>query len=194
MPKQYFQENPNILTNERELHANILGHDLIFKTNNGLFSPTALDFASLLLINQMPSVSGTFLDFGCGYGLIGIAMARANDISLTMSDVNRIALTYAQKNAARNHIQAQFIHSDSFEHINETFDTIALNPPIHAGKDVMMRMYHDAAKHLTPQGSFFIVIQKKHGADSSIVQLKELFTSVDVIYKKKGFFIIQSGH
>ena len=43
------------------------------------------------------------------------------------------------------------------------FDTIALNPPIHAGKAVMYAMYEGAYAHLNAGGRFYVVIQKKHG-------------------------------
>ncbi|MCL2199955.1 MAG: methyltransferase [Defluviitaleaceae bacterium] len=188
----YFIENPDVLTEERDIPLKIFGHELRFFTNNGLFSFGQMDEGSLTLIQNMPPVKGAFLDLGCGYGVIGIALAKKNDIVLTQSDINNLALSYAKKNAARNNVSAIFIHSDSFEKIEGKFDTITLNPPIHAGKEIMYRMYKESAAHLTPDGVFYIVIKKKHGAESSIKKLKEIYTRVEIIYKKKGCFVIQS--
>lgn len=190
--KHYFIENPDALTQEREIPLEIFGHRLKFLTNNGLFSCEKIDEVSLTLIQNMPPLQGALLDLGCGYGVIGIALAKKNDITLTQSDINEIALTYAKKNAARNGITASFIHSDSFAKIEGKFDTITLNPPIHAGKDVMYRMYKESATHLNPNGEFYIVIQKKHGAESSVKELKKIFSHVEILYRKKGVFIIRS--
>ncbi|MCL1863964.1 MAG: methyltransferase [Defluviitaleaceae bacterium] len=188
----YFIENHEVLTQDREIPLEIFGHRLGFLTNNGLFSCDKIDDASLILIQNMPPVKGAFLDLGCGYGVIGISLAKTNEIVLTQSDINSLALSYAQKNAARNGVIATLIHSDSFEKINGKFETITLNPPIHAGKDVMYRMYEDSAAHLTPDGAFYIVIQKKHGAESSIKKLKTIFKYVEIIYKKKSLFVVRS--
>ena len=191
----YFIENPQALTNERELSLEILGFKLRFLTNNGLFSCDKIDDASLTLIKNMPPIKGALLDLGCGYGVIGIALTKisemAGQITLTQSDINSLALNYAEKNAKLNNIPATFIHSDGFQQIHNSFDNITLNPPIHAGKDVMFRLYEESAAHLNPHGSLFIVIQKKHGAESTIRKLNELFTHCEILYKKKGRFVIQ---
>ena len=190
---QYFNENPHILTDERELTGTILGQPLKFLSNNGLFSCNGIDEASITLIENMPEITGTMLDLGCGYGTIGIALGKKYKIEVTFADINSIALDYAIQNAKRNKVPiANAIHSDSFENINSTFDTITLNPPIHAGKDIMYKMYKESAMHLNPGGAFYIVIQKKHGAESTIKKLKEIFTTVEIIYKKKGCFVVKS--
>ncbi|MCL1845370.1 MAG: methyltransferase [Defluviitaleaceae bacterium] len=196
--KQYFSENPEILTREREISINIYGADLRFLTNNGLFSCDKIDENSLALVENMPEITGDLLDLGCGYGFIGIALAKreptsaASNFTLTMSDINRIALAYAEKNAALNNVAAKFIHSDSFEKIPDAFDCITLNPPIHAGKEAVYRMYEESAAHLRPGGSFFIVIQKKHGAESSVKKLAEIFSRVEILHKRKGCHVIRA--
>jgi 16S rRNA (guanine1207-N2)-methyltransferase len=187
---QYFTENPNLPTRERELTTETAGKKLRFITNNGLFSCDKPDDASLLLINTLPPITGTLLDLGCGYGLIGISLATINKITLTQSDINAQALTYAEKNAALNGINATFVHSNGFEKIPQNFGTITLNPPIHAGKEVMYRLYEESAAHLNPGGTLYIVIQKKHGAESSIKKLKELFATCEILYKRKGYFVL----
>lgn len=188
----YFIENAALLTNERMLTANILGQPLKFLSNNGLFACDKVDEISTILIENMPPIAGSLLDLGCGYGTIGIALAKKYPLQLTFADINSIALAYAVKNAALNQVKADAIHSDSFEKIEGKFDTITLNPPIHAGKDTMYKMYAESAQHLNPGGAFYIVIQKKHGADSTIKKLKEIFSTVDTIYKKKGCLIVKN--
>ena len=188
----YFIENPSILTNERQLELDIFGIRFTFLTNNGLFSCDKIDEVSLTLIKNVPPFSGSLLDLGCGYGVIGIVLARQYGVKLTISDVNGLALGYAVKNAGLNSVMAEAVCSDGFENIPQSFDCITLNPPIHAGKDVMYKLYEEAARHLNGGGSFYVVIQKKHGAESTLKKLKELFSNVLTVYKKKGCFIFRA--
>ncbi|MCL1842299.1 MAG: methyltransferase [Defluviitaleaceae bacterium] len=187
----YFVENPAVLTREREISLEIFGHKLRFLTNNGLFSCDKPDEVSLTLVKNMPPIEGDLLDLGCGYGLIGVVLAKINPITLTQSDINGIAADYARKNACLNGISANVICSNGFENIPQKFDAITLNPPIHAGKVAVYRLYEDAAKHLKPGGSFFVVIQKKHGAESTLKKLCEIFHTCKVIYKKKGCYVVR---
>jgi len=188
---QYFNENPAVLTHERELRLSLFGHNFSFLANNGLFSCDKVDAASILLLENIPPLIGATLDLGCGYGTIGVVLAKRDPVQVTMSDVNRIALEYAAKNVARNGVQAQIVHSDGFESLPYMYDNIVLNPPIHAGKEVVNRLYQGAATHLAPGGAFYIVIQKKHGAESTIKLLGEIFAKCRILYKKKGLYVLQ---
>jgi len=191
MCSQYFNENPAALTHERTLRLNIFGMEFSFLANNGLFSCDKVDAASILLLENIPALTGRLLDLGCGYGTLGIVLAKKNDVQLTMSDINSIALGYAARNAALNQVDAECIHSDGFENLSGLYDNIVLNPPIHAGKEVMYRLYAGAAAHLTPGGALYIVILKKHGAESTLKMLKKIFYECLVLYKKKGLYVLK---
>jgi len=188
---QYFNENPAALTDERTLRLSIFGMDFQFRANNGLFSCEKVDAASILLLENIPPITGRLLDLGCGYGTLGIVLARKNTVALTMSDINRIALGYAARNAVLNRVEAECIHSDGFENLAPGYDNIVLNPPIHAGKEVMYRLYAGAAAHLAPGGTLYIVIQKKHGAESALKELGRLFSRCVTLYKKKGVYVLK---
>ena len=187
---QYFNENPNALTQERVLPLSIFGRDFSFLSNNGLFSCTKVDEASITLMKNIPTLSGTLLDLGCGYGPIGVVLGTVYPLQVTMSDINRIALDYARKNARRNGVKAQFVHSDGFESLPFEYDNIVLNPPIHTGKNVVNRLYTGAAEHLAPGWVLYIVIHKKHGAESTIKTLSEIFHRCCVLYRKKGLYVL----
>ena len=195
--KHYFIENPDLPKDEREPAVNLFGHDFRFMTAAGLFSFEKIDDASRLLLEVIRATqapfSGTLLDLGCGYGFLGITAAKTHskDLRLTMSDVNRIACEYAATNAKRNGVLAEVIHSDGFAAIGGCFDHILLNPPIHAGKDTINRLYVESAAHLTHEGALYIVIQKKHGAQTAIDFLNRIFSDIQILHRRKGYFILR---
>jgi len=189
---QYFNENQAVLNRERMLELEIFDSRFKFFTNNGLFSCEKVDAASIILLENIPSLSGTTLDLGCGYGPIGIVLAKIYPVQITMSDINPIAVDYATKNAILNNVKADIAISNGFESLPFIYENIVLNPPIHAGKDVMYKLYQDASKHLHPEGSLYIVIQKKHGAESTMKVLSEVFRETRVLYKKKGLYVLQN--
>jgi 16S rRNA (guanine1207-N2)-methyltransferase len=195
--KHYFIENPDLPADERHIRFQLHGFDFHFTTVPGLFSYEKADEASLLLIKTIqltqPPLSGTLLDLGCGYGLLGIVLAKihANGLRFTMSDINRTACLYAEKNAARNNVPAEVIHSDGFAGMDTMFHHIVLNPPIHAGKETMYRLYRESAAHLHPGGALYIVIQKKHGAETALAFLTQIFPDIIILYKRKGVYIIR---
>ena len=187
----YFTENYSVLTHDRTLELNIWDFDLKFLSNKGLFACDKIDKASIIMLENLPSLSGSVLDMGCGYGTLGIALAKKYGVTLTMADINSIALKYAEQNAALNGIKATFVKSDCFKNITGTFDTIVLNPPIHAGKDIMFNMYENAINHLNYGGALYVVIYKKHGAESSMKKIQEVFGNLQILYKKNGLFVLE---
>ena len=191
--KQYFQENFNLPDNEVQISLEKFGHNFTFFTKRGLFSYNKVDAKSLVLVENMPAIEGRLLDLGCGFGAVGIMLAKMYNVNLTGCDINRIALCMAKKNAAVNGVGARFFHSDCFDGIRGCFESIVLNPPIHAGKEVVYKMYEQAKEHLAPGGCFYIVIQKKHGAKSSLQKLKEIYEVCVTLYKKKGTYVIMAS-
>jgi 16S rRNA (guanine1207-N2)-methyltransferase len=197
--KHYFIADPVLSQRKHLLEFTLYNQLFRFNTCDGLFSYEKPDAASLLLLetlhNTVPPFKGELLDLGCGYGLIGIVLAKAHTspaASLTFSDINEIACAFTAQNTAANTINAEIIHSDGFKQINKTFDHIFLNPPIHTGKDTIYRLYNESTEHLHPGGSLYLVIQKKHGAESTLAYLSTIFHQVKILYKRKGYLVIQN--
>ena len=190
----YYSKDPTSKSEERILEYELSGNKFRFISDNGIFSKKHVDFATDFLIRTIYSeVKGDILDVGCGYGVIGITLSRNKNVSnVTMLDINHRALELANRNAKANKANnLKVIESDGFENINNSYDTIITNPPIRAGKSVIYKIYEDAKKHLKAGGILFLVINKKHGAPSTIEYLNELFGNCEVVDKKSGFNILK---
>lgn len=171
----------------------VRGIMLSLVTDRGVFSRNNIDFGSRVLLDHLTlDHVHKALDVGCGYGPIGLFMARYNeDAHITMIDVNERAIELVQKNIDKNKIKnANVCKSDLFEQITETFDLIVTNPPIRAGKDTVFNIYEGAYDHLVEGGSLQVVIQKKQGAPSSVKKLEALFGNCEIVTKNKGYWVL----
>ncbi len=197
--EQYFTKNP---TTDKEIYKfdwNIGANRFNFYSSNSVFSKSGMDFGSMLLvetvIKENEGFVGSILDLGCGYGPIGIIIAKLlNNSTVTMSDVNERALELCLMNAKENNVEdrVKVKNSPAFENINDSFDMIVTNPPVRAGKDVVFSFYEGACEHLNNGGSLYVVIQKKQGAPSTKTKLESLFGNCETIHKKSGYFIFRA--
>lgn len=195
--QHYFSENPETAHQEKRLNVRSNGIDFTFKTDSNIFSRHAFDYGSQLLVDSIIAdrkLHGRFLDLGCGYGPIGIIMKRVfPHLDLTLADINQRALRMARENLKINAVKyAQVIHSDGLEKIEGLFETISLNPPVRAGKQVIYRLFAEAYAHLIPGGSLYIVIQKKQGAPSAQKALEALSPQVERIARSAGYWVIRT--
>ena len=194
--RQYFSKtNDQLPSNEKIIYGKINEESFKFKTDNGVFSKDFLDFASKLLLEKMDYSSileGQILDVGCGYGPIGIYLAHITKNVVVMLDINPRALTLSKENLLLNNVNARVLESDCLDAvIDEKFSCVITNPPIHAGKEVVYKIFTQSYEVLIPGGALWIVIQEKHGAPSAIKKLNTIFDHVEIFYKKKGFYIIK---
>ena len=197
--EQYFTKNPTTKKDIYKFDWNIGTERFYFYTSNSVFSKSGVDFGSMLLIETVvrenKNHDGKILDMGCGYGPIGIALAKLIDKStVTMGDINERALEFAKMNAEENHVEKRvsIVNSSLYENINDKYDIIVTNPPIRAGKEVVFSFYEGAYEHLNDGGKLYVVIQKKQGAPSTKDKLLSLFGNCEVVDKKSGYFIFCS--
>jgi len=168
------------------------GQNLSFVSYTGVFSKQGIDFGSNLLLNSLPSFPNEkVLDLGCGMGVVGCCLAKANPTAnVVMSDVKKLGVLAANQNIVLNKItNAKAIESFSFANIKELFHSIITNPPIRAGKKVVYQMLSDSFDHLYPGGKLFVVVQKKQGAPSMAKFLENMFGNIDIVNKKNGYFV-----
>ena len=198
---QYFDYNPNLKSNIKEIKYDFLGNKLVFNTNNGVFSKDRVDFGTNVLLNNLPDFKGTkhILDMGCGYGIIGIGLAKGyKETVVDMVDVNKSAVDLVKENAKINHVNNINVYLSSLyeyyenEGINYLYDAIISNPPIRAGKEIVHGIAINGYSKLVKNGSIFFVIQKKQGAESLIKKLNEVYGNAEIITKQNGYYILKS--
>lgn len=140
----------------------LLGHELRFHTTWGLFSPKAIDDGTRLLLRHLEvREDERALDLGCGYGPLGIAIARsAPRGSCLMVDKDFVAVEYANANAARNATpNAQAMLSDGLRHVPPgQFTLVVTNLPAKTSKEHYYLFFHDIHARLAPGGRFYVVV------------------------------------
>ncbi|WP_407887033.1 class I SAM-dependent methyltransferase [Levilactobacillus sp. N40-8-2] len=197
MTNHYYTQNPDVLHEEHHWPFTLLGNELLFTTDNGVFSKNQVDYGSRALLaafNADKTPAGPWLDLGTGYGPIGLALAKKwPERQVTMVDVNELALDLARQNAVANQIEnVEIKTSDIYEHVTERYAAILTNPPVRAGKQVVTTMLTGAKAHLLPGGTLTVVLQKKQGAPSAEKNMKATFGNCEIIKKDKGYYILES--
>lgn len=195
--EHYYSKTPSSSHHLQTWKFTLRGNELTFTTDSGVFSKREVDFGSRLLIETFtePAIDGAILDVGCGYGPIGLAVAKSFPTRrVEMIDINERAIELANKNKQLNHIHNAVVYeSDLFSNVGEkAFAAIVTNPPIRAGKKIVHAIFEQSMQHLLPKGELWVVIQKKQGAPSALEKLQALFPHVEVVEKKKGYYIIKA--
>jgi len=187
----YFTDNSNTKSNITDVKVYINNQEFIFFTDNGVFSKKGLDFGTRTLLETIPLLSGRVLDFGCGYGPIGIYIKKNNECTVDMIDINERSLDLAKKNALKNKVDVNIFKSDIYSNIKEKYDFIITNPPIRVGKNILYEILMTAKSHLVKNGELWLVVNKDQGAKSLVKDLSQVY-NVDIIAKNKGFYIIRA--
>lgn len=193
MSKMYYAENPDAPHDIHELRVELLGKNMTFLTDAGVFSKKMVDFGSQLLLKCLEVNEGeTVLDVGCGYGPLGLSLAKAYGAQVTMVDINNRALDLARQNAERNKVEVAIFQSNIYEQVEGKFDHVISNPPIRAGKQVVHEIIEKSRDFLKDGGDLTIVIQKKQGAPSAKSKMEDVFGNCEIVKKDKGYYILRS--
>lgn len=193
----YFSDNRHLAENRKEISFRFWCFHYSFITDNGVFSKGGVDVGTrifLTILVQQDALGLHVLDMGCGYGPIGITLAKIYPkTKFEMVDVNPRAVRLAQENALRNKVEAKIYTSNVYESVNgNTFSDIVCNPPIRAGKRIVYTIFEEAYAHLVYEGTLWVVIRKQQGAKSAIHKLTEVFHNCAIVHKEKGYFILKA--
>ncbi|VXB18185.1 Methyltransferase [Flavobacterium sp. 9AF] len=99
--------------------------------------PPHLTFSTKILLDFIQPLDlkdKTFLELGCGSGIIALIAAKKGAL-VTATDINQTALNYLDKNAKKNNLTVEITYSDLFDSITKhSFDYIIINPPYYPKK------------------------------------------------------------
>lgn len=129
----------------------------------GVFSQQGLDKGTKVLLENLPEqISGSVLDFGCGAGIISVALAKQFDnLDLTLVDVSALAIASSKESLKLNNLTGNVIASDGLQNISQRYDTIVSNPPFHQGLKTHYAATEvflaQAKNHLNNQGQLLVV-------------------------------------
>lgn len=207
--EQYFSAEPSSIDQRRTLHITLRNHDVSMQVSNGVFSASKLDLGTSVLLKHAPELpkSGKFLDIGCGWGPISVALGlESPEAEIFAVDVNERALELTElnaKNAGLKHIHTSLV-DDALEENNtkenntsefSNFDIIWSNPPIRVGKEILHNILLTWIPRLKVGGAAYLVVQKNLGSDSLITWLAENLGesySVEKYASSKGYRIIEA--
>ncbi len=189
----HYFTNDYVKSNREKIFVNMRGISFSFITDGGVFSKKGLDFGTRSLLENIDlnELSGDVLDFGCGYGPIGIFLKKGKNINVDMIDINERALELALLNAKLNDVSVNIFQSNVYENVSKMYDAIVTNPPIRVGNEVLFKILFGAYDHLRDGGCLWLVINKDQGAKTILKKLSEVYLT-DVVCKNKGFYIIRA--
>lgn len=189
---QYFTNDETLKSEYRNLIYKYKDFTFNFTSDIGIFSKDRIDYASKLLIEtyfEYGKKNKKVLDVGCGYGFIGVTVSKIMESYVDMIDINKRAVHLSNMNIKNNGANALAFESDIYNNVQDKYDVIITNPPIRAGKNIYMNILENANNFLKENGELWFVMNKDHGAKSTIEKIKDVY-DVNVLNKSKGFFVI----
>ena len=168
--EHYFTSSePATETERRSIRLRLADRTVDVETAPGPFSPDGLDKGTAVLLAEAPPppAAGTFLDLGCGWGAIALALAlRSPDATIHAVDVNERSLDLTRRNAES--LGCTGIRAMTAEEVpaGTAYDLIWSNPPIRVGKAVLHDLMRTWLPRLAPDGHAYLVVQKNLGSDS----------------------------
>ncbi len=193
----YFSSKPTSSDERGKIETVLRGRRYDFITSHGVFSAKRVDNGTRVLVDNMKIPEhGSFLDLGCGIGVIGIVAATESpELNVFMSDVNPRAVQLTRLNVQQNRLTNCKVYEGSlYEPFNEIeFDCISSNPPVSAGMHkVVYPMVSGAYDHLLHGGRLQMVIQSNKGGKMLAGYFDTVFGGHEVLAIKSGYRVLSS--
>lgn len=197
--EHYFTASPAVEAEERTHRFSIRGVERTVVTASGVFSADRLDKGTQVLLDHVPDPppTGSFLDLGCGWGPITLALAgSAPQAQVLATDVNERSLALTARNAAAAGLDnVRTAPADALlAELRETstpVDLIWSNPPVRIGKEALHTLLLDWLALLSEDGEAWLVVLKNLGADSLAAWLRDQGWDVNRMASSKGFRVLR---
>ncbi|CUR57873.1 putative methyltransferase small domain protein [metagenome] len=194
MTDHYFSADPSVPFTRVSFTCEVWGRRLDLVSGSGVYSKGRLDIGTAILLREtQPPRSGRILDLGCGYGVIGLAIALSGEAVVTGVEVNERAVLLANQNAESLGVADRFVAGtpDSIDP-SQMYDEIWSNPPIRIGKDALHALLLTWLPRLAPGGRAVMVVGKNLGADSLQRWLGDQGYPTTRLASAKGFRVLET--
>ena len=199
MSEHYFTASPAVEAEERTHRFSIRGVERTVVTASGVFSADRLDKGTQVLLDHVPdpAQTGTFLDLGCGWGPITLALADAAPGATVLAvDVNERSLALTTRNAETAGLDnVRTAPADALlaelRQSSTPVDLIWSNPPVRIGKEALHALLLDWLALLSDDGEAWLVVLKNLGADSLATWLRDQGWDVSRMASSKGFRVLR---
>jgi 16S rRNA G1207 methylase RsmC len=191
----YFTADPAVPFKREPVVAEVWGKRLSLSSGSGVFARGRLDIGTAVLFRETePPTAERVLDLGCGYGVIGLAVAACSPSStVTAVDVNERAVLLANENADRLGVTDRYAALTPEQvPVDATYDEIWSNPPIRIGKRALHELLLTWLPRLAPGGRAVMVVGKNLGADSLQAWLGDQGWPTTRLASAKGFRVLES--
>lgn len=194
--EHYFSANPSAEQKLTNVEFSVANQPFNLQAAAGTFSSGRLDKGTAVLLSladELPQ-EGRILDLGCGWGPIGIAIAKLASASQVWGvDVNARSVALANQNAKKLQLtNFQAVLSENLPS-DLRFDEIWSNPPIRIGKKALHELLTKYLAVLTDQGRALLVVQKQLGAESLLKWLAAQYPAkrVSRVLTARGYWVIE---
>ncbi len=171
------------------IRETIFGQEIVLETGNYYFSPKGIDKGTLFLLSKVQvTEKDKVLDLGCGYGVVGISIAKQiGGEHVVMSDVSEKALLLTGANLKLNKLeQVRVVKSNGLKEISDNdFTLILSNPPYHADFSVAKAFIEDSYKRLVFGGKMLMVTKRLSWYRN---KLTSVFGGVKV-FEQDGYYV-----
>ena len=171
----------------------------------GVFHPGFFHSTKFILsyLKDQPLAGKSFLELGCGSGLISITAAKAG-ANVTASDLSLRALENTKYNANLHQSFVKVVYSDLFDNIDRIpFDWIVINPPYYPRKpegeqdlawycgenfEYFRKLFVSLKDYMHPAGKVIMVLTKGADVDSIKNIAKECNFDLELLRENAVFF------
>ncbi|MBP3618040.1 MAG: methyltransferase [Lachnospiraceae bacterium] len=171
------------------IHETIFGQGISLETGDYYFSPKSIDKGTQFLLSKVQvTEEDKVLDLGCGYGIVGIYVAKLiGGERVVMSDVSEEALELTNANLERNGLNnVRVLKSNGLKEIPDNdFSLILSNPPYHTDFSVAKAFIEDGYKRLVPDGRLIMVTKRLTWYRN---KLTSVFGGVKV-FEQDGYYV-----
>jgi len=150
--------------------------DMWVASVGGVFAGDSVDIGTRTLLSvfgRLPEYSSA-IDFGCGTGILAVALKRRRPSARVIaSDVSAAAVQSARETAMANDSQIEVLRDDLLSsQPDASADLILLNPPFHDGgslsTDTALAMFAEAGRVLKPGGQLWTVFNSHLGYSKAL--------------------------